>query len=142
MAEEQQIAELEALAAGAEECEQEYIPSGDPEPPPGPSSAELCEQLLALSFAVAAARLGEHWRLSPEEAAEGGKAYGALLDKYLPGAELGVEATAVVVTGMIVLPRLLVEPPEPAAADEKEEPTEPTEPVVFATPDERPRDGS
>lgn len=138
MAEEQQIAELEHLAASADECEQEYIPGAEAEEPSGASSAELCEQLLALSFAVAAARLGEHWRLSPEEASEAGKAYGALLDKYAPGAELGVEATAIVVTGMIVLPRLLVEPPKPAEADETEEPAEP---VVFATPDERPKDG-
>lgn len=122
--ENRQQAELEALASMAEDASADYVPGvAEPDAPPGPSSAEMMQQLLMLSFGIIAIRNGAHWRLSSEEAEQLGTAYGALLDKYFPGMNAGPELTAIALTGMVLIPRVLADRAI-AAPDEKSEKSE------------------
>ena len=62
---------------------------------------------LQLGFSVIAAKAGDHWALSGQEAEALAGAYDAVLDKYFPniGKSLGVEVTAITITAMVFLPR-------------------------------------
>jgi len=81
------------------------------------NTGELVGQLLSVTFSMIALKAGKHWELTPEEAATAGEAYGDVLDKYFPdlGNNLGVESTAIMVTGMLVVPRLMQNAPKAEA---------------------------
>jgi len=49
---------------------------------------------------------GDHWKMSADECATLGHAYGAVIDKYFPNFNGGVEITAIVVTLTAFGPRL------------------------------------
>ena len=84
------------------------------EPPPdGVSQAELdsCEEALAFTFTVVgkvvAKRRGAHWELDKEEAATLGHLWTLALAPYLPKIGAAVPwATALVVTGTMIVPRI------------------------------------
>ena len=106
-----QVKELEQLEAGAaaeeaQDQEGEFIP-GETQPEPEQSqTANVLAPMLQITFGLIAARRGKHWALSDGEADEAGKAYGAVIDKYLPDVAMGPEVTAVMITLAIVGPRL------------------------------------
>ena len=73
------------------------------------STGEMCATCLGVVFGIVAGRRGEHWNLSAEEAEQLGNATGAVLDKYVPDIQGGVEYTLIVAAGMVVIPRLMVD---------------------------------
>lgn len=82
---------------------------------PVPDAAAAPDQLgeaiggiALLVFGVVARRSGEHWALSPGEAAELGNAAAAVIHKYMPEANASPEVRLVLVAGAIVGPRLLI----------------------------------
>lgn len=112
-----QTAEIEALAAQAEnedftpepEALQGEYQSAQPEQQQI-STGELCTTLLHIGFALVAARRGDHWKLSAQEAAGTGEAVGAVLDKYFPDMPAhGAEIVAVIAVGSVLAPRLAVD---------------------------------
>lgn len=80
-----------------------------PEVPTG----EVVASLLSVTFALIATKKGEHWNLAPDEAETAGDAYGAVIDKYFPDSigNMGVEITALMVTAMLVTPRMMENAP-------------------------------
>lgn len=82
-------------------------------PPEGVSEQDLqnCQEALALTFKIAsevvAKKRGDHWKLDPKEADSLGEVWTAALAPYLPKIGAAVPwATALVVTGVLVMPRL------------------------------------
>jgi len=73
-------------------------------------TAEIVAQLLGVTFGLIATKAGEHWALSEDEANVAGEAYGAVIDKYFPdaGQYMGVEVTALLITGGLIMPRLIM----------------------------------
>ena len=71
-------------------------------------TADIVGQLLGITFGMVAAKAGDHWALNAGELKVAGDAYGAVIDKYIPnfGNSMSVEISAVLVTGMLVIPRL------------------------------------
>jgi hypothetical protein len=108
-----QQAELEQLASAAAGDEQPVSGEWQPGPEqagrqsaPGPKTADVIAPLLLISFGLIAARKGAHWALSEPEATEAAAAYAEVLDKYAPDVAIGPEFTAIMVTAMLVAPRL------------------------------------
>ena len=105
-----QLADFADSKDAGQETEWQAIPDGQEVETEAASmeTAELCTALLSIGFSLLAARRGEHWALNRTEAEETGKAVGAVLDKYFPDlAETsGVEVTAVMTMGMVVMGRL------------------------------------
>jgi len=68
--------------------------------------AEACTLLVGVTFNMVLAPLrGDHWKLKDEQAAEAGKAYGLLLDKYADRMDIGPELGAAIATfGLFGLP--------------------------------------
>ena len=102
----------------------EYTPGEKPEPPPGIGRQELAA-LYQMVFGVVASRRGAHWNLNATEAGELGKATDAVIQKYAPGANLGVEGALVLTAAAITVPRIMAdmqnqEKPEPAPAQNRE----------------------
>lgn len=84
----------------------DFVPdiSGDspePEQPEMPTS-----EVLNLALTPIVAILAPNWQIKPEEIQMLSEAYGALLDKYMPGVAMGVEVTAILCTAMVVAPRI------------------------------------
>ena len=99
--------ELTALAEGAAN---DYVPPAGATAAPGldaMSTRDLCVMLIGLAFGAMAARRGEHWNLSQDEADKLGGATGAVLDKYLPNMSTGPEAALVLAAVVIVTPRMM-----------------------------------
>jgi hypothetical protein len=69
-----------------------------------PETQEILQPVLSMGFGI----LAPNWQVQPEEVEQLSEVYAALLDKYFPDGmgDYGVEITAVMVTGAIVLPRL------------------------------------
>ena len=86
----------------------ELMPKAEPEQPEM-STAELCQMVVGVLFAIVANRRGEHWNLSPEETEKLGNAAGAVVDKYAPDLDTGPEAALVMVGVMIAAPRLAMD---------------------------------
>lgn len=85
-------------------------------PPAGPSTGELLAALLKPTFAV----MAPAWGVTDDECVLLGNAYGAVIDKYFPNFDFGVEFSAVVVTLAVFGPRynrpMRNPPPAPDAA--------------------------
>lgn len=89
-------------------------PKTEPAPAPeGVSEQDIanCEAALAMTFKiaseVAAKKRGDHWKLDDKEAAALGEVWTAALAPYLPKIGAAVPwATALVVTGVMVMPRI------------------------------------
>lgn len=60
------------------------------------------------AFSVLSSRLGEHWKLSDDEAQALAAPTLAVINKYAPGIKTGPEAVLLGVAAMIVLPRVQV----------------------------------
>ena len=107
-----QIGELRRLSSDYEKTErtEAAVASGIPEI----STGELMTQFLSVGFGLVAVRAGEHWVLSTDEAEIAGNAYGDVLDKYFPDLSGmgGVEVTAVMVTGSLMIPRMMANKPK------------------------------
>lgn len=96
---ENQAAGLEAEAAA---LEGEHIQAGDtrsaPETEPaGPETGEVLAQLYFPVFKL----FFPAWEISPKECELLGAAHGAVIDKYFPDFDLGVELNAVLITAMV-----------------------------------------
>lgn len=86
----------------------------EPTPPPeGVSEQELqnCQEALSTTFLIAskvvAKKRGDHWTLDQKEADSLGEVWTAALAPYLPKIGAAVPwATALVVTGVLVMPRI------------------------------------
>ena len=115
-----QLANFADQNDAGQESEWEAIPEGqEVAEAPEMETSELCTALLSIGFSLVASRRGEHWTLNRTEAEETGKAVGAVLDKYFPdlAATSGVEVTAVMTMGMVVMGRLAT---DKKVADAKE----------------------
>lgn len=90
-------------------------------------TADMLSTLLQITFnAIVAPRRGDHWAMSQKECDALGSAYGAVIDKYFPDFDLGVEFVAVVTTVTVFGPRIaqdIATPPADDSEPEKEEPT-------------------
>lgn len=97
-------ADLSAQAAAleGEVLRAESRAEGDQDAPAGPSTGELLAALLRPTFDIVA----PDWRVTDSECEMLGQAYGAVIDKYFPDLEMGVELTAVLVTAAVLGPRL------------------------------------
>lgn len=69
------------------------------------STEEVLFPIVCMAFDV----MVPHWKVKEKEKKALSEAYGALLDKYFPNSTeyLGVEITALMVTGMICMPRII-----------------------------------
>lgn len=88
----------------------------------GPTNAELLTALLRPTFDI----MAPNWQVSDMECAMLGAAYGAVLDKYFPDLEIGVELAAVLATAAVFGPRMrrpmkVVNPEQTAAHGQAEE---------------------
>lgn len=75
---------------------------------PDPETIQIVSLMYAGLFGVAAMRLGEHWALSADEVHQLAAPTVAVLDKYMPGAKLGVEVALLAAVAMVVFPRVMV----------------------------------
>ncbi|HWO42143.1 MAG TPA: hypothetical protein VNO43_10105 [Candidatus Eisenbacteria bacterium] len=97
----------EQLEAEARAVEGEVITAAeqrggaDSEPGAGVSTADVLTQLLKPTFRL----LAPNWEVTDDECAMLGSAYGAVVDKYFPDLDLGVELTAALVTLAVFGPR-------------------------------------
>lgn len=130
MPDEEQRAELSAIAQQAGEIEAGNLP-GQPEAP-GIQTSQQAEQdsaaelapAIAAALNVGFAVLAPAWAVTPEECQALGDGYAAVIEKYWPGAgcQMGPEITAVLLTAMVVGPRLgKPRKPEPAKPEENPE---------------------
>lgn len=78
---------------------------------PDAESIQMMSLLYAGVFGLLAARLGDHWALSEAELQSIAAPTAAVVQKYLPDAQMGVEAALVVSLMVVVVPRLMVKPP-------------------------------
>lgn len=79
------------------------------------STGELCTGCFQLAFSVMASRKGEHWALKQEEAEALGNSFGAVLDKYWPGLDLGPEVALLGAAAMVMMPRIAEDKKQEAA---------------------------
>lgn len=75
---------------------------------PDPETAQIVSLMYAGLFGIAASRLGDHWTLSVEELNQLAAPTVAVLDKYMPGAKLGVEVALLAAVAMVVFPRVMI----------------------------------
>ncbi len=79
-------------------------------------------EVLAMVLGPAFDVLAPNWKISDSESRQLANAYGAVIDKYFPGAlgNFGIELTAVVMTLAVIAPRMnkprKLEPAKPEAA--------------------------
>jgi hypothetical protein len=99
------IREGEAPAAGSEEAA------------PGQSTGQVIAMILRPAFDV----IAPAWNVTDAECAMLGDTYGAVVDKYFPDLDLGVELAALFTTALVFGPRMKKPrhnpPPAPAADD-------------------------
>lgn len=104
---------LEQIASELEQGEAvqgEYQSAEETKEPPKVNTGEMVASLLQITFnKILAPKRGKHWMLTTGEAGALGDAYGEVIDKYFPDISAGPEATAVLVTLVIVGPRLSVD---------------------------------
>lgn len=111
-----QLAELDNILAEAEVVDGGKVgESGLVETEPesnGPEieTSELLFPIISMGFDIVV----PHWKVKKEEKKALAEAYGGLLDKYFPdaGEYFGAEITALMVTGMVCMPRMMVKPDE------------------------------
>lgn len=103
--------ELDAdVAAIGEEFAPEPEAPVKPVPPPPPQElVDAISGVLQITFGILVKVRGSHWALSPQEVTTASIAYAAVVHKYFPDMEIGPEAAAIAVTGMIVLPRIVAD---------------------------------
>jgi len=97
LAAEAQAVESAAASDGAAEKPKRETES----PTPTPSSAQLLTALLVPTFRV----LAPAWEVTEPECALLGESYGAVLDKYFPDLDIGVEFAALLATLAVFGPR-------------------------------------
>lgn len=99
--------DLAALDAEARAVEGKVITNAEQqasaEPPPAAeiTTGQLLTAILVPVFKV----LAPAWAVSRDECALLGEAWGAVVDKYLPDLDLGVELSAVLATALVFGPR-------------------------------------
>lgn len=99
-------------------------------------TGQVMTELLHITFnGLVAPKRGDHWKMSHDESKALGYAYAAVIDKYFPNLDLGVELTAIVVTVTVIGPRLgrdqeLAQSKRPAstAGDDTPAPEPPADP--------------
>ena len=69
-------------------------------------AVDLVASLAKITGEVVAARRGDHWKVADKEAMAWAEAAVPVLEKYAPGFEASPELALVLVSGMIVLPRI------------------------------------
>lgn len=74
---------------------------------PDKETLQIVSLMYAGLFGVAAARLGQHWALSGDELVQLAVPTVAVLDKYMPGAKLGVEVALLAAVAMVIVPRVI-----------------------------------
>lgn len=111
---EARVVEGEFIAAG----EAAAAPGAEPEKPEV-TTGQLLTSLLVPTFGI----LAPNWRVTNEECALLGESYGAVVDKYLPDLDLGVELAAALATFAVFGPRWgkPAKVVEPAKQDEKKD---------------------
>ena len=109
--EQQQFDGLDSLINEASDFNPGEMPAGETGKQPAEqsdeSSAMMCTGLVTVIFTTAAVRRGEHWQLSEQESEQLGAALAAVLDKYMPSFNGGVEAALIMTALVIVLPRTM-----------------------------------
>lgn len=103
-----QYENLHAFAA----AEQEYLPgpgNGGPSDDGQQFGGKEIGNLYRMVFTMLAKRRGPHWMLSSDESDGLGEATAACLEKWFGSMEIGPEATLLVVGGMIMMPRMIVD---------------------------------
>ena len=97
------VADLEGLSIEAGEFEPtaEAI-APEPEPEPEIPTDQVVLMVIGPLFDV----LAPAWNVTTEEKQALSKAYGDLIDKYFPDVQTGPEVGAILVTGMVLAPRI------------------------------------
>jgi hypothetical protein len=104
------VIELEGLSV-----EDDFAPGAadvtEPEPPAPPT-----KELIYMAASPLVDIFLPAWKVSEDEKRAVAGAWGDLIDKYFPDVEMGVELTAIIVTGMVIVPRLGMDRKEPEEA--------------------------
>lgn len=104
--EQNQYENLRAFAS----AEQEYLPGPGNTAEEGPQfGGQEIGTLYSMIFTMLARRRGQHWMLSKDESDGLGEATAACLEKWFGATALGPEATLLIVGGMIMVPRMVVD---------------------------------
>lgn len=114
-------AELDELEAEASTPELEAAPAASGDQASDVSTADALALLLRPAFDL----LAPAWAVSDAECKALADAWGAVLDKYWPDLQVGVELNAALVTAVVLGPRLRrprFPAPAPAAAEPAAEP--------------------
>ncbi len=110
-------AEADALVAEQEsDAAAEPEAAGEPAKPPEVPLDQALAQFLDITFNGLLAKRGEYWRMQSAELEVLSKAYAAVILKYWPDFDLGVELTGVVITVTVLGPRLAAHQAARAAA--------------------------
>lgn len=110
----------------------------------GVNTGEMITALLDITFNIGlAAKRGPHWKMPPEDCAQLGNAYGAVVDKYMPDLRTGPELTAIMVSVPILLPRILADlaAGKPAPAKPADQDTEKVDPDIVIKGKAKPNAG-
>lgn len=78
---------------------------------PDVNAIAMVSMMYMGSFAILAARLGDHWALTEKEVAMLAEPTVAVIEKYAPGAQMGPEAALIAAAVIVIAPRLMVKPP-------------------------------
>lgn len=81
---------------------QQNVEPGPERPANEPPTAEMIYPIVAMVCDVVA----PNWGIGDSEKKMLSEAYGVLLDKYFPGGIFGVELNALLVTAMVIAPRM------------------------------------
>lgn len=97
------VAELESLQVSDEDFKPgaEHVAEPVPEKPDIPT-----DKLLLMAISPVFDIFAPAWEVTKDEKQALAAAYGALLDKYFPDLDLGPEIGAIVITAMIIVPRI------------------------------------
>lgn len=83
----------------------QHIPAGEPDGQGGPApdqlyaTAAMIAGLTTTACSIIAARLGDHWNVTPEEAQAVGGAAAPVVEKYFPGFQSSPELNLILVLG-------------------------------------------
>lgn len=109
-----EVEEKPAIEPETEKALDEQLAEFEPEAEGGTSEAPKVDAqgvaMVAMfysgAFSILSSRLGEHWKLSDDEAQALAAPTLAVINKYAPGIKTGPEAVLLGVAAMIVLPRV------------------------------------
>ena len=99
-------AEADALLAESNVESVQSTPDQEQRPEDVPTG-EIIASFMEITFnGLIAPRRGLHWEMKRDECQAVGNAYGAVIDKYFPDLNVGVEFTAIIVTISVFGPRV------------------------------------